>query len=157
MKSVMLACQTLMSSHQPKFAMIAGGMESMSNIPHYLPNSRSGILLGHAKLLDGVIHDGLWDCYSDQHMGMCGEKCAQQYKFSREDQDAYALESYRRAVKAITNGLFEEIVSVHVPQRHGDPLVFNEDEEPSALVLDKFPSLRPAFDKNGTLTAANSS
>jgi acetyl-CoA C-acetyltransferase len=157
MKSVMLACQTLMSSSQPKFAMLAGGMESMSNIPHYLPNSRSGILLGHAKILDGVIHDGLWDCYSNQHMGMCGEKCAQQYKFSREDQDAYALESYRRAVKAITNGLFEEIVSVHVPQRRGNPLVFNEDEEPSALILDKFPSLRPAFDKNGTLTAANSS
>lgn len=157
MKSVMLASQTLMSSRQPKFAMLAGGMESMSNIPHYLPNSRTGTLLGHAKLLDGVIHDGLWDWYSDQHMGMCGEKCAQQYEFSREDQDAYALESYRRAMLAITNELFEEVVPVEVPQRHGDPLVFTEDEEPSALILDKLPTLRPAFDKKGTLTAANSS
>jgi len=157
MKSVMLSCQTLMCSSEPKFAVLAGGMESMSNIPHYLPNSRSGTMLGHAKLLDGIIHDGLWDCYSDQHMGMCGEKCARDYGFSREDQDAYALESYRRATEAIKSGVFEEIVHVEVPQRRGSPILFSEDEEPAALDLDKLRTLKPAFDKNGTVTAANAS
>jgi acetyl-CoA C-acetyltransferase len=157
MKSVMLASQTLMCSGKPKFAMLAGGMESMSNIPHYVLDSRKGTTLGHTKLLDGIIHDGLWDCYSDQHMGMCGEKCARDYNFSRQDQDEYALESYRRAAHAIKSGVFEEVIPVEVTQRRGDPLVFSEDEEPAALNLDKLPSLRPAFDKNGTVTAANAS
>lgn len=157
MKSVMLASQTLQC--MPKHgAMLAGGMESMSNIPHYLPTSRSGVALGHMQLIDGCIHDGLWDPYDDQHMGMCAEKCAKDYSFSREDQDVYTMESYRRAQEAVDSGVFEEIVPVAVPQRRGDPIVVDKDEEPHALKLDKLSTLRPAFDrKNGTVTAANAS
>lgn len=157
MKSIMLASQTLqcMPNHGP---MLAGGMESMSNIPHYLPASRSGMALGHTQLIDGCIHDGLWDPYDDQHMGMCGEKCAKDYGFSREDQDAFAIESYQRAQAAVESGVFEEIVPVAVPQRRGDPLVVDKDEEAHAVDLEKLPTLRPAFDrKNGTVTAANAS
>lgn len=130
----------------------------MSNIPHYLPTSRSGVALGHMQLIDGCIHDGLWDPYDDQHMGMCAEKCAKDYSFSREDQDVYTMESYRRAQEAVDSGVFEEIVPVAVPQRRGDPIVVDKDEEPHALKLDKLSTLRPAFDrKNGTVTAANAS
>lgn len=157
MKSIMLASQTLqcMPNHGP---MLAGGMESMSNIPHYLPTSRSGMALGHTQLIDGCIHDGLWDPYDDQHMGMCGEKCAKDYGFSREDQDEFAIESYHRAQAAVESGVFEEIVPVEVPQRRGDPLVVDKDEEAHAVNLEKLPTLRPAFDrKNGTVTAANAS
>lgn len=159
MKSVMLACQTLQcSGNNAGQALLAGGMESMSNVPHYLSQSRSGMALGHGKLLDGVIFDGLWDIYNDQHMGMCAEKCSNDYGFSREDQDAYAKESYRRAQEALANGVFEEVVEVSVPQRRGDPLVVKEDEEPNSVNLEKLPGLRPAFDpKNGTVTAANAS
>jgi acetyl-CoA C-acetyltransferase len=158
MKSVMLAAQTLQCSPGTgAAAMLAGGMESMSNVPHYLPKSRSGTTLGHATLLDGVIHDGLWDIYNNQHMGMCAEKCAADYGFSREDQDAYAQESYRRAQEAVTSGVFEEVVEVSIPQRRGDPVVVSQDEEPHAVDFSKMPTLRPAFDKNGTVTAANAS
>ena len=157
MKSVMLATQTLQC--MPRHGvMLAGGMESMSNIPHYLPTSRSGMALGHMQLIDGCIHDGLWDPYNDQHMGMCAEKCAKDYSFSREDQDEYTLESYRRAQASVESGFFEEIVPVEVPQRNGNPIVVDKDEEPHALKLDKVAGLRPAFDKkNGTVTAANAS
>lgn len=157
MKSVMLAAQTLhcMPKHG---AMLAGGMESMSNIPHYLPTSRSGTALGHIQMIDGCIHDGLWDPYDDQHMGMCAEKCAKDFSFSREDQDTYTLETYRRAQASVDSGVFEEIVPVNVPQRSGNPIVVDKDEEPHALKLEKLTSLRPAFDKNnGTVTAANAS
>ena len=157
MKSVMLAAQTLHCSSGGTAAILAGGMESMSNVPHYLPKSRSGTTLGHATLLDGVIHDGLWDIYINQHMGMCAEKCATDYGFSREDQDAYAQESYRRAQQAVTSGVFEEIVEVRIPQRRGDPVVVSQDEEPNAVNFSKVPTLRPAFDKSGTVTAANAS
>lgn len=160
MKSVMLAAQALQCTPTatPGYAVLAGGFESMSNIPHYLPSSRTGTTLGHATLLDGCIHDGLWDVYNDQHMGMCGEKCSQDYSFSREDQDAYAMESYRRAQEALISGVFDEVVPVSVPQRRGDPLVVDQDEEPLAVNLDKISTLKPAFDrKNGTVTAANAS
>jgi acetyl-CoA C-acetyltransferase len=156
MKSVMLAAQTLQCSGGGG-AVLAGGMESMSNIPHYLTKSRSGTTLGHVQALDGVIHDGLWDIYNDQHMGMCAEKCARDYGFSREEQDAYAQESYWRAQEAVTSGFFEEIVDVTIPQRRGDAVVVSRDEEPHSVNLKKLPTLRPAFDKNGTVTAANAS
>lgn len=164
MKSVMLAAQTLQCSAASgdgaaaTAAMLAGGMESMSNVPHYLSKSRSGTTLGHVTLLDGVIHDGLWDVYNNQHMGMCAEKCATDYGFSREDQDAYAQESYQRAQQAVTSGVFEEVVEVTIPQRRGgDPIVVTQDEEPHAVNMTKMPTLRPAFDKSGTVTAANAS
>ena len=168
MKSVMLATQSLQcaaaggaSATTPGYAMLAGGFESMSQIPHYLPNSRNGTPLGHIQLLDGVIHDGLWDVYNDQHMGMCAEKCSQDYSISREEQDAYAIESYKRAQQAVASGVFEEVIPVEIPQRRGggDPIVvFDKDEEPSNINMDKLPSLKPAFDrKNGTVTAANAS
>lgn len=159
MKSVMLAVQSLQCAGgaTPGYAMLAGGFESMSQIPHYLPGSRVGTTLGHAKLVDGVIHDGLWDVYNDQHMGMCAEKCANDYSISREDQDAYAVESYLRAQEAVASGVFEEVVPVEVPQRRGDPIVFDKDEEPGNVKMDKIPGLKPAFDRKGTVTAANSS
>ena len=159
MKSVMLASQTLQCNNNTNgTAMLAGGFESMSQIPHYLPNSRSGTALGHAQLIDGVIHDGLWDIYNDQHMGMCAEKCANEYSISREEQDAHAIDSYKRAQAAWEAGVFEEVVPVFVPQRRGDPLIVSQDEEPGSVNLDKLPNLKPAFDrKSGTVTAANSS
>jgi acetyl-CoA C-acetyltransferase len=161
MKSIMLGAQTLQctGSSTPGYAILAGGMESMSNIPHYLPNSRSGTTLGDAKLIDGAVFDGLWDPYNNQHMGMCGEKCAYDYGFSREDQDAYAIESYRRAQQAVEDGVFEEIVTVEVPQRRGPPTVVDKDEEPSFMNFEKLPTLKPAFDRSsrGTVTAANAS
>mmetsp|Transcript_21216 Transcript_21216/g.58739 ORF Transcript_21216/g.58739 Transcript_21216/m.58739 type:complete len:401 (-) Transcript_21216:1788-2990(-) len=160
MKATMLAAQTLQctGTATPGYALLAGGMESMSNIPHYLPKSRTGTALGHAQLLDGVIHDGLWDVYNNQHMGMCGEKCATDYEFSRQDQDDYAVESYRRAQAALEARVFQEVMPVAVPQRRGDPVVVDTDEEPRAVKLDKLPSLKPAFDRqNGTITAANAS
>lgn len=159
MKSVMLSAQSLMASgtNKPGYAMLAGGMESMSNIPHYVMGSREGFPLGNSTLVDGAIHDGLWDVYNNQHMGMCGEKCAADYNFSREEQDAYAIESYRRAQQAVADGVFQEVVPVQVPQRRGDPIVVDKDEEPFSIKTDKIPTLRPAFDKNGTITAANAS
>mmetsp|Transcript_28722 Transcript_28722/g.43809 ORF Transcript_28722/g.43809 Transcript_28722/m.43809 type:complete len:396 (-) Transcript_28722:188-1375(-) len=160
MKSVMLAAQSLQcsASSRPGHAMLAGGFESMSNIPHYLPGSRKGTQLGNAQLIDGVVHDGLWDVYNNQHMGMCGEKCARDYDISREEQDAYAIDSYRRATQAIEAGVFEEIVPVEVPQRKGDSIIVDTDEEPASVQTDKILNLKPAFDrKSGTVTAANAS
>ena len=164
MKSVMLAAQSLQATGTatPGYAMLAGGFESMSNIPHYLPQSRTGTSLGHVQLLDGVIHDGLWDVYNNQHMGMCAEKCAREYGISRQEQDAYAVESYRRAVKATNEGLFlKEIVPVKVPpKRKGDdPVTVQHDEEPKLVEAHKLASLKPAFDRTatGTVTAANAS
>lgn len=156
MKSVMLAAQSVRLGSGPVFA---GGFESMSNIPHYLPTLRSGTALGHAQVLDGVIHDGLWDIYNNQHMGMCAEKCADDYNISREDQDVYAAESYRRAQEAVASGAFkDEIIPVEVPQHRGDPLVVDTDEEPNSVKLDKLPTLKPAFKRDGgTVTAANAS
>jgi acetyl-CoA C-acetyltransferase len=137
---------------------VAGGMESMSNAPYLLPGARSGLRMGDAKLIDSMVYDGLWDPYNDFHMGNCAELCARKYEFTREEQDAYALESYTRARAAIDSGaLSEEIVPVFVPQRRGDAMTVDRDEEPFSAPLEKMPSLRPSFDKNGTVTAANAS
>lgn len=137
---------------------IAGGMESMSQAPHYLKGSRDGTKMGNATLIDGMIHDGLWDPYNDFHMGRAGEMCARKYELSREAQDAFATESYRRALTAQKSGAFDaEIAPVTVPARKGDPLVVSRDEEPGRGRPDKFASLRPAFEKDGTITAANAS
>ena len=136
----------------------AGGMESMSNAPYLLPKARSGLRLGHGEVVDSMIRDGLWDVYNDQHMGNCGETCAAHFGFSREEQDAYAAESYRRAQQATAGGLAAaEIVPVSVPQRKGDPLQVSADEEPSRVDFEKLKTLRPAFAKDGTITPANAS
>ena len=133
MKAVMLATQSLQAANTqtPGYAMLAGGFESMSNIPHYLQKSREGFSLGHTQLTDGLIFDGLWDIYNNQHMGMCGEKCAKDFGFTREDQDAYTIESYHRAMAAINAGVFEEIVPVEVPpkRRGGMPTIIDKDEQ----------------------------
>jgi acetyl-CoA C-acetyltransferase len=136
---------------------VTGGMESMSNAPHYL-KARGGLRLGNADLIDGMIHDGLWDPYNNFHMGKLGELCAKEYDCSRDAQDEFARESYRRALAAQTSGAFaSEIAPVSIAQRKGDPLIVSVDEEPGRGQLDKFASLRPAFDKDGTITAANAS
>ena len=137
---------------------VAGGMESMSNVPYYLPQARTGARMGHGKMVDGMIHDGLWDPYGDFHMGIAGEKCAKEFSFTREEQDAFATESFRRALAAQKDGQFKnEIVGVSVAQKKGDALLVTEDEGPPNGRPDKFPTLRPAFAKDGTITAANAS
>jgi len=137
---------------------VAGGMESMSNVPYYLPQARGGYRMGNGQIIDGMIHDGLWDPYGNFHMGNAGETCAKEYKFSREAQDEYAKESFRRALAAQKEGLFNaEITPVSVPQKKGDALVVKDDEGPPAGKPEKFASLRPAFVKDGTITAANAS
>lgn len=137
---------------------LAGGMESMSRAPHYLNQGRSGQKMGEMKLIDGMVHDGLWDPYGDFHMGQAGELCAEKYELSREQQDAFASESYRRAQAAQAAGHFNaELVEVSVPQRKGEPLLVKQDEEPGRGNPEKFATLRPAFKKDGTITAANAS
>jgi acetyl-CoA C-acetyltransferase len=137
---------------------VAGGMESMSNAPYYLPAARSGARMGNSTLVDGMIHDGLWDPYGNVHMGNCGELCAREHHFSREAQDEFARESFRRALAAQREGMFAaEIVPVSVPQKKGDPALVAEDEGPPAGKPDKLGSLKPAFQKDGTITAANAS
>ena len=137
---------------------VAGGMESMSNAPYLLERVRSGYRMGNAVLVDSMIKDGLWDPYKDIHMGNCAEMCAAKYHFTREEQDAFALESYKRAQHASKSCLFgEEIVAVPVPQKKGDPIRIDADEEPFAAPLEKMGSLKPAFQKDGTVTAGNAS
>jgi acetyl-CoA C-acetyltransferase len=137
---------------------VAGGMESMSNVPYYLQQARTGYRMGDGKLVDGMILDGLWDPYNDYHMGNAGELCAKEYALSREMQDEFARESYRRALSATKEGLFKaEIGPVEVPQKKGTSLVVAEDEEPTRGDPSKFDKLRPAFTKDGTITAANAS
>jgi acetyl-CoA C-acetyltransferase len=138
--------------------LVAGGMESMTNAPYVLPNARAGYRMGNGKIIDTMINDGLWDPYDDMHMGNCGDMVAEKYGFTREDQDQFAKTSYQRAQAAQKEGRFkEEIVPVEVPQRRGDPLVVDEDEDPKRVNLEKMGSLRPAFSKTGTVTAANAS
>ncbi len=138
--------------------MAAGGMESMSRSPYLVPGARDGMRLGNSRLVDSMIHDGLWDAYKDVHMGSCAEICADHYAFSREEQDAFTVESYRRARAAAAEGRFDaEMSTVEVPQRRGEPVVVDADEEPGRANFDKLPNLRPVFDKNGTVTAANAS
>jgi acetyl-CoA C-acetyltransferase len=137
---------------------VAGGMESMSNAPYLLDKARTGLRMGNATLVDSMIKDGLWDPYSDKHMGNCAELCVAKYHFTREEQDAFSLESYRRAQNAAKTGLFaDEIAPVEVAQKKGDPLRIDADEEPFAAPLEKMPTLKPAFQKDGSVTAANSS
>lgn len=136
---------------------VAGGMESMSNVPYYLSKARSGYRMGHGQLIDGMIHDGLWDPYHNFHMGNAGELCARECNISREAQDAFARESYRRALAAQAEGRFaKEIVPVTVEGKKGT-ITVSEDEEPRRSDPEKMASLRPAFEKNGTITAANAS
>jgi acetyl-CoA C-acetyltransferase len=136
----------------------AGGMESMTQAPYLVPAARAGLRLGHGKLLDAMVHDGLWDPYADIHMGNCAETCARHYEFAREEQDAFAMESYARARAATESGLSaEEIVAVEVPQRKRDPVIVDRDEEPFRVDLEKMAKLRPAFQEDGTVTAANAS
>jgi acetyl-CoA C-acetyltransferase len=137
---------------------VAGGMESMTNAPYLLPNARTGYRMGNGQIVDSMIHDGLWDPYDNTHMGVCGDAVAAKYRFTREDQDAFAAESYRRALAAQKEGRFkQEIVPVSVPQKRGEPLLVDCDEEPGRGNIEKMSSLRPAFTKDGTVTAANAS
>jgi len=138
---------------------VAGGMESMTNAPYVLPKARSGYRLGNAEIVDTVIYDGLWDPYDNMHMGNCGDLVAEKYGFSREAQDAFAAESYRRAQAAQKEGRFKrEIVPISVPQKRGEPLLVDADDEPArGSSAEKMAQLRPAFSKSGTVTAANAS
>jgi acetyl-CoA C-acetyltransferase len=156
MKAIMLAAESIMLGDND--CVVAGGMESMSNVPYYLDKARSGYKLGNGSITDGLVKDGLWDVYKDYHMGNAAELCATEYKISREEQDAYALESYRRSKEAYAQGLFkDEISPVSIAVKGKDPLVVSEDEEYKNLRADKVPTLKPAFTKDGTVTAANAS
>ncbi len=155
MKSIMLAAQTIAMGDAE--IVIAGGMENMSSIPHY-QHARKGSKFGAIKMEDGLQKDGLTDVYEKVAMGVCADECAVTYSFSREDQDAFAIESYNRSAKAWKEGKFDdEIVPVEIPQRRGDALIFKEDEEYKNVKMEKIPALRPAFTKEGTVTAANAS
>ena len=155
MKSIMLGAQSILAGDN--HVVVVGGMESMSQTPHYV-SGRNGTKFGNITMLDGITKDGLLDVYSNVPMGNCAELCAKEYNITREDQDAFAIESYRRAAAAWEAGKFaDEIVVVPVPQRKGDPVMVSKDEEFPNVFLDKIPSLRPAFDKEGTITAANAS
>ena len=155
MKSVMLGVQSILAGDN--HVVIAGGMESMSQTPHYI-DGRNGMKFGNITMLDGITKDGLLDVYSKVPMGNCAELCAKEYNITREDQDNFAIDSYKKSAEAWKNGNFTaEVVPVAVPQRKGDPLIVSEDEEYKNVFMDKIPSLRPAFDKEGTITAANAS
>ena len=156
MKSIMIGTQTILCGDNE--VVIVGGMENMSAVPHYLTNSRNGQKLGDIKALDGLVKDGLTDVYNKKHMGLCAETCAKEMNFSREEQDNFAIESYKRSALAWQENKFsDEIVNVEVPQRRGDNLIISEDEEYKKVILEKIPNLRPVFSKEGTITAANAS
>ena len=155
MKSISFAAQTIQCGDAE--IVVAGGMENMSQIPHYM-HARKGQKFGDIKMEDGLLKDGLVNVYDGKHMGTCGDACATEYNFTREDQDQFAIESYNRSAKAWKNGKFkDEIVPVEIPQRKGDPVLFKEDEEYKNVKMEKIPNLRPAFSKDGTVTAANAS
>lgn len=155
MKAVMQGAQAIALGDAD--IVIAGGMENMSLIPHYY-HARTGTKFGPAKMEDGMQKDGLVDVYDQNAMGVCADACADEYQFSREDQDAYAIQSYERSAKAWKDGKFNnEVVPVEVPQRRGEPIIVSEDEEFKNVKMDKIPALRPAFTKEGTVTAANAS
>lgn len=155
MKAVMQAAQSIALGHTE--IVVAGGMENMSLIPHYV-QMRKGHKFGPATLLDGMQVDGLVDVYDQNAMGVCADACAEKHNFSREDQDAFAIQSYKRSAAAWESGKFkDEVVPVEVPQRKGDPVVVSEDEEFKNVIIEKIPNLRPAFTKDGTVTAANAS
>jgi len=155
MKSIALATQAIASGDID--VAVAGGMENMSQVPHYF-SGRNGTKFGDMKLQDGMLLDGLTDVYNATHMGNCAELCAKEHQISREAQDDFAIESYERSARAWEAGRFDdEIVPVHVPQRKGDPIVVDRDQEFAQVKMDKIRSLRPAFQKDGTVTAANAS
>jgi len=156
MKAVMLGAQSIMLGQND--VVVAGGMESMSNIPYYLPKARYGYKYGNGELLDGLLKDGLWEVYNEFAMGNCGDHTARELNISREEQDEYAINSYKKSAKSWENGLFkDEVIPVEIPQRRGEPLVIAEDEEYKNVFFDKIPKLRPVFSKEGTVTAANAS
>ena len=155
-KAIMLAAQSIMMGIND--VVVAGGMESMSNIPYYLDKARNGYRLGHGTIIDGMVKDGLWDVYKDFHMGNAAEICAKEYKITREDQDSFAIESYTRAQNAYAKNAFaDEIIPVSVPVRGKDPMIVSVDEEYTKVNFDKLKTLKPAFEKEGTITAANAS
>ena len=155
MKSISLGAQSILLGDND--TVVVGGMENMSQVPHYY-NARNATKLGNVNLVDGMIKDGLTDVYNEVHMGSCAEQCAEEHNFSREDQDGFAIESYKRASEAWSTGKFnDEVVAVEVPQRRGDDIVVSEDEEYKNVKLEKIPQLRPVFKKDGTVTAANAS
>jgi len=155
MKSIAFAVQAIQCGDAD--IVVAGGMENMSQIPHYL-HGRKGQKFGNIQMEDGLLKDGLVNVYDEKHMGTCGDACAVKYEFSRKDQDEFAIGSYQKSAKAWSSGKFRnEVVPVEIPQRKGDPLIIDEDEEYKNIILEKVPNLRPAFSKEGTVTAANAS
>lgn len=156
MKSVMLGAQGIMLGLTD--VVVAGGMESMSNIPYYIPKARYGYKYGNGELVDGLVKDGLWEAYYNFPMGNCADNTAKEMNISREEQDEHAISSYKRSAESWANGAFkDEIVPVEVPQRKGDPILVSEDEEYKNVKFEKIPGLRPVFSKEGTVTAANAS
>lgn len=156
LKSVMLAAQSIMLGDAD--VIVAGGMESMSNVPYMLDKARTGYRLGHGQLTDLMVSDGLWDVYNNFHMGNAAEICAKEMQISREMQDEFATQSYKRAIEAQKNGWFkDEIVPVTIEQKGSEPIIVSEDEEPKKVKFEKIPTLKPAFQKDGTVTAANAS
>lgn len=155
-KAIMLAAQSIALGQNE--IVVAGGMESMSNVPYYLDKARNGYRLGHGQITDGLVKDGLWDVYNDYHMGSAAELCASECNISREEQDNFAISSYKRAQLAQADGKFDdEIIAVEIKDRKGEITLFEKDEEPNAVKFDKIPGLKPVFKKDGTVTAANAS
>lgn len=155
LKSVMLAHQAILAGDAD--VIVAGGQESMSNAPYFLPQARNGYRLGNGEVKDLIIVDGLWDVYNNIHMGNCAESCAKDFSFSREELDNFAIESYKRANNAINSGRFnDEIYPVKISSKTGE-IIVDKDEEPGKVKYDKIPTLKPVFDKNGKVTAANAS
>jgi acetyl-CoA C-acetyltransferase len=155
-KAVMFAAQSIALGQQE--LIVAGGMENMSQIPYYIPKARFGYKFGGGDFVDGLQKDGLLDVYNNCMMGVCADATATKYEISREEQDAFAIQSYKRSQASTSNGQFaDEITAVEVPQRKGDPKMVTEDEEPQKVMFEKIPKLRPAFSKDGTVTAANAS
>jgi len=156
MKAIMLAAQSIALGQNDM--VVAGGMESMSNVPYYLDKARNGYRLGHGQITDGLVKDGLWDVYNDYHMGSAAELCAAECHISREEQDAYAIESYKRSQEAQAEGRFtEEITPVKIEDKKGEVTLVTEDEDAKNVKFDKIPTLKPVFKKDGTVTAANAS
>ncbi len=156
MKTVMMGAQSIMLGHAD--VVVTGGMESMSNIPYYIPKARYGYKYGNGEIVDGLMHDGLWEVYNGFPMGNCADNTAREMNISREQQDEYAIQSYQRAAESTASGFFkDEIIPVSIPQRKSDPIIMSEDEEFKNVKFEKIPALRPAFSKEGTVTAANAS
>jgi acetyl-CoA C-acetyltransferase len=156
MKAIMLGVQSILTGESE--IVVAGGQESMTNAPYLMPSARSGFRMGNAQVVDSMINDGLWDPYNNQHMGNFGELCAREKHFTREQQDAFAAESYRRAIDAQNDGKFKnEIAPITIAGAKGDSVLVENDEGPAKVKFDKIPTLKPAFDKAGTVTAANAS